>query len=99
VNGFVCVRRYACLEEARVACAFLRSGDVDAELDHEYLCSMQWYIMFATQVGLRVPSHQAEDALEAMALVDAGAFAIPDIAPLPRSLADRLKAAFMLFFV
>lgn len=99
MNGFVCVRRYASLEEAHVACAFLRSGDIDAELDHEYLCSMQWYIMFATQVGLRVPAHQAEDALEAMALVDAGAFVMPDIAPLTRSLADRLRAAFMLLFV
>lgn len=76
MSRFVVIRRYADAQEARIAWALLRSGGVEAVLDHCETCSLLGPVGEVVGVALSVPEAQAEDSVAALEYVEIGAFAI-----------------------
>jgi hypothetical protein len=87
----VIVRRCLSLEEARVAWSFLDSAGIEASIDNQFLCTMEWRYCFALSLAIRVRSDDAADARAAFAEVDRGALAIAEVEPLARSLFARVR--------
>jgi len=76
MSDFMTVRRYARLEEARVAWSLLRSAGIEAVLDHHEACSTLAGLPIG--VALRAPVEHAEDAIAAIAYVESGAFTLAE---------------------
>lgn len=95
IAGLVIVKRCPSLEEARVACAFLHSAGIAANVDNQFLCTMEWRYCFALGLDIRVRSEDAADARAAFAEVDRGGFAIENVPPLSRDLFGRVRTALL----
>ena len=95
MTDLVAVRRYASLEEARDAWAFIRSGGIAGELlGHEAGSNLVWGGTYG--IDLLIPAAEAEDASAALNEVERGDFALSDVAPIERSWVTRAKAAYLL---